>query len=150
MLRRVQLTRRRPSTFYAGACMSHSFSHEIITIAAPSPRAHVLLRSFVIGLTAFLTVVDLFATQALLPSLARHYNVSPAAMGFAVNASTMGMAMGALLVAFASANIPRRTGIFLSLALLSIRLRFSPLRPICRSLHSYASCRAFACPRHSR
>jgi YNFM family putative membrane transporter len=120
VLRRVQLTRRRPSTFYAGACMSHSFSHEIITIAAPSPRAHVLLRSFVIGLTAFLTVVDLFATQALLPSLARHYNVSPAAMGFAVNASTMGMAMGALLVALASANIPRRTGIFLSLALLSI------------------------------
>ena len=50
------------------------------------------LRSVVIGLTAFLTVVDLFATQAILPSLARAYNVSPAAMGFAVNASTMGMA----------------------------------------------------------
>ena len=29
-------------------------------------------RSVVIGLTAFLTVVDLFATQAILPSLARH------------------------------------------------------------------------------
>ena len=48
----------------------------------------VLLRSAVICLTAFLTVVDLFATQAILPSLARAYNVSPAAMGFAVNAST--------------------------------------------------------------
>ena len=29
----------------------------------------VVLRSLVIGLTAFLTVVDLFATQAILPSL---------------------------------------------------------------------------------
>ena len=31
----------------------------------------VVLRSLVIGLTAFLTVVDLFATQAILPSLQR-------------------------------------------------------------------------------
>ena len=29
------------------------------------------LRSLVIGLTAFLTLVDLFATQAILPALAR-------------------------------------------------------------------------------
>src|SRR6516165_143186 len=50
----------------------------------------IAVRSLVIGLTAFLTVVDLFATQAILPSLARHYDVTPAAMGFAVNASTMG------------------------------------------------------------
>ena len=100
--------------------MSHSYSHEIITIVQPSSRAHVLLRSFVISLIAFLTVVDLFATQAILPSLARHYNVSPAAMGFAVNASTMGMAIGALFVGVASLKIPRRTGILLSLALLSI------------------------------
>ena len=45
-------------------------------------RAAVLLRTFVIGLTAFLTVVDLFATQAILPLLAQAYGVSPAAMGF--------------------------------------------------------------------
>ena len=55
-------------------------------------------RTLVIGLTAFLTVVDLFATQAILPSLAAAYNVSPAAMGFAVNASTMGMAIAGLAV----------------------------------------------------
>ena len=54
---------------------------------------HVLRRTLIIGLTAFLTVVDLFATQAILPSLAQHYRVTPAAMGFAVNASTMGMAV---------------------------------------------------------
>ena len=49
----------------------------------------LVLRSLIIGLTGFLTVVDLFATQAILPSLAKHYDVTPAAMGFAVNASTM-------------------------------------------------------------
>ena len=50
-------------------------------------------RFLVIALTAFLTVVDLFATQAILPSLTRAYGVSPAAMGSAVNASTIGMAI---------------------------------------------------------
>jgi MFS transporter, YNFM family, putative membrane transport protein len=80
----------------------------------------VLLRTIVIGLTAFLTVVDLFATQAILPSLARAYNVSPAAMGFAVNASTMGMAVAGLAVAVFVQRIDRRLGILVSLALLSI------------------------------
>src|SRR4051812_40490846 len=80
----------------------------------------VLARELVIGLTAFLTVVDLFATQAILPSLARHYQVSPAAMGFAVNASTMGMAASGLLVGCVSRRIDRRLGILVSLALLSI------------------------------
>ena len=80
----------------------------------------VVLRSLVIGLTAFLTVVDLFATQAILPSLARHYNVSPAAMGFAVNASTMGMAAAGLVIGFLSPHIDRRLGILLSLVLLAV------------------------------
>jgi YNFM family putative membrane transporter len=71
-------------------------------------------------LTAFLTVVDLFATQAILPSLVKAYGVSPAAMGFAVNASTIGMAVAGLAVAFFSRRINRRRGIVASLALLSI------------------------------
>src|SRR6185436_16862466 len=79
----------------------------------------VVLRSVIIGLTAFLTVVDLFATQAILPSLTRHYNVTPAAMGFAVNASTMGMAIAGLVVGFFSEHIDRRLGILLSLVLLA-------------------------------
>jgi YNFM family putative membrane transporter len=79
-----------------------------------------LLRSFVIGLTAFLTVVDLFATQAILPSLANVYRVTPAAIGFAVNASTIGMAVAGLAVAFFSHRIDRRRGILVSLTLLSI------------------------------
>ncbi|WP_439393740.1 MFS transporter [Bradyrhizobium sp. PMVTL-01] len=89
-----------------------------ITIAAHSPG--LALRSLVIGLTAFLTVVDLFATQAILPSLTRHYGVTPAAMGFAVNASTFGMAIASLVVGFFSPHINRRTGILLSLTLLAI------------------------------
>ena len=80
----------------------------------------VMLRSLIIGLTAFLTVVDLFATQAILPSLTRHYNVTPAAMGFAVNASTMGMAVAGLVVGFLSPHIDRRLGILVSLVLLVI------------------------------
>jgi len=79
-----------------------------------------LFRTLVIGLTAFLTVVDLFATQAILPSLARTYRVSPAAMGFAVNASTLGMAIAGLVVALLSRHIDRRKGILLSLTLLAI------------------------------
>src|SRR5690242_6823253 len=89
----------------------------------------IALRSLVIGLTAFLTVVDLFATQAFLPSLTRHYGVPPAAMGFAVNASTFGMAIASLVVGFFSPHINRRAGILVSLLLLAIPtslLAFAP------------------------
>jgi predicted MFS family arabinose efflux permease len=77
-------------------------------------------RSLVIALTAFFTLVDLFATQAILPSLTKHYGVSPAAMGLAVNASTFGMAVAGLAMAFVSHRIDRRLGILLSLCLLAI------------------------------
>jgi predicted MFS family arabinose efflux permease len=78
------------------------------------------LPNFVIGLTAFLTVVDLFATQAILPTLVRTYHVAPSAMGVAVNASTFGMAASGLLVALFSRKINRRLGILASLLLLAI------------------------------
>ena len=86
----------------------------------PGHSPGVALRSLVIGLTAFLTVVDLFATQAILPSLTRHYHVTPAAMGFAVNASTIGMAVAGFVVGFLSPHIERRLGILLSLIALAI------------------------------
>jgi len=89
----------------------------------------VLLRTVVIGLTAFLTVVDLFATQAILPSLTRAYRVTPAAMGFAVNASTMGMAAAGLIVSVLSQRIDRRFGILVSLALLSIPTALLAIAP---------------------
>lgn len=83
-------------------------------------NATMLFQTIVIGLTAFLTFVDLFATQAILPSLVEHYQVSPAAMGFAVNACTIGMALAGLIIAFAGRGINRRRGIWISLALLAI------------------------------
>ena len=89
-----------------------------MTMQAHSPG--LAFRSLVIGLTAFLTVVDLFATQAILPSLTRHYGVTPAAMGFAVNASTFGMAVAGLVVGFFSPHINQRTGILISLILLAV------------------------------
>ncbi len=91
----------------------------VVTAAAQSPSS-LAFRALVIGLTAFLTVVDLFATQAILPALTRHYGVTPAAMGFAVNASTLGMAIAGLVVGFFSPRIDRRYGILLSLMLLAV------------------------------
>ncbi|AWN44040.1 MFS transporter [Methylobacterium durans] len=85
-------------------------------------RTHAgdLVRNAVIALMAFLTVVDLFATQAILPSLARAYAVSPAAIGFAVNATTLGMAFGGLGVALLGQRIDRRRGVVVSLLLLAV------------------------------
>ncbi|MEM9442653.1 MAG: MFS transporter [Pseudomonadota bacterium] len=83
-------------------------------------RAAVAKRGLIIALIAFLTLIDLFGSQALLPALVDHYHVSPAAMGFAVNASTFGMAISGMLVAIFARSINRRLGIWLSLALLAI------------------------------
>lgn len=82
--------------------------------------AAALLRFIIIATTAFLTVVDLFATQAILPSLTRHYGVTPAAMGIAVNASTIGMAIAGLAVGYFSRKIDRRIGILVSLVVLAV------------------------------
>lgn len=90
------------------------------TARAPAFDLGAFVSLAVISLTAFLTVVDLFATQAILPSLAMHYSVSPAAMGVAVNASTFGMAASGLGVALFSARIDRRAGIIAALLLLSV------------------------------
>ena len=86
-------------------------------------------RNLVIGLIAFLTLVDLFATQAILPSLVAHYGVSPAAMGLAVNASTLGMAVAGFAVSLFSRRIDRRRGVVLSLALLSIPTALLSIAP---------------------
>ncbi|ACK49827.1 major facilitator superfamily MFS_1 [Methylocella silvestris BL2] len=77
-------------------------------------------RSILVALTAFLTVVDLFATQAILPPLAHAYAVTPAAMGLAVNASTFGMAAASFAVAAFSHRIDRRRGVIMSLVALSV------------------------------
>lgn len=73
-----------------------------------------------IALIAFLTLVDLFATQAILPSLVIRFGVSRATMGFAVNASTFGMAVAGIAVALFGRKLDRRNGIWISLAVLAI------------------------------
>lgn len=98
-------------------------------VTSHSDVARVLRRTIIIGLTAFLTVVDLFATQAILPSLAQAYNVTAAAMSFAVNASTMGMAVAGLSVAFFSRRIDRRFGILVSLCVLAVPTAFLAVAP---------------------
>ncbi|HEX3919113.1 MAG TPA: MFS transporter [Caulobacteraceae bacterium] len=95
--------------------------------AARGPSA--ALRNLIVCVIGFLTLVDLFATQALLPTLAKAYHVAPSAAGVAVNASTFGMAAAGLIVALLSHRIPRRTGIWVALALLAIptiALAFAP------------------------
>lgn len=87
--------------------------------SAPSQTVSVA-RLILIGVMAFLTVVDLFAAQALLPSLTHHYGVMPATMGLAVNACTLGMAIGGLGVAWLGDRLPRRRGLLLSLSFLAI------------------------------
>src|SRR5258706_12612992 len=95
-----------------------------------SPRAAgAFLRTFVIALTALLTTADLFAVQAILPSLTAADGVSPAAMGTAVNATTFGMALGGLGVALFSRRIDRRRGAMLSLAVLAIPTALLAIAP---------------------
>ncbi|MGJ4938606.1 MFS transporter [Bradyrhizobium sp. HKCCYLRH3083] len=76
-------------------------------------------RAVVVGLLAFFSLVDLFAAQAMLPVLARYYQVSAAEMGLAVNACTLGMAIASLVTGLLSPLIDRRIGIVASLALLA-------------------------------
>lgn len=87
------------------------------------------LRFMVISTIGFLTLTDLFAAQAILPSLARHYGVMPSEIGLAVNSSTLGMAVSCLVVALVSRHLNRRKGIWVSLVLLSVPttlLAFAP------------------------
>jgi predicted MFS family arabinose efflux permease len=105
----------------AMADISITSAARVMTATNAGRKSHgALARELVIGLTAFLTVVDLFATQAILPSLVRHYQVTPAAMSLAVNACTMGMAVSGLVVALFARRIDRRLGILVSLTLLAI------------------------------
>jgi predicted MFS family arabinose efflux permease len=84
------------------------------------PQGLSLKRSALIAVIGFLTLVDLFATQAILPSLAMHYRVSPAQIGLAANASTLGMAVSGLLFGAFSRSLERKRAIGLCLLLLAV------------------------------
>jgi predicted MFS family arabinose efflux permease len=94
-----------------------------------APPALSPARSLLIAVIGFLTLVDLFATQAILPSLAAEYDVTPSEIGVAANSTTLGMAVAGLLVGAFSANIERKRAITLSLLTLSLPtalLAFAP------------------------
>ena len=93
------------------------------------PPGLSLQQSLLIAVIGFLTLVDLFATQAILPSLAKVYDVAPAKIGLAANASTLGMAISGLLMGVVSGALERKRAIALSLFFLSIPttlLAFAP------------------------
>ena len=98
-------------------------------VTLPRPMGLSFGNSLLIAVIGFLTLVDLFATQAILPSLARAYAVKPAEIGLAANASTLGMAISGLLVGVFSSNVERKRAISLCLFVLSIptaSLAFAP------------------------
>lgn len=80
----------------------------------------VIRRSTIVAVISFLTLIDLFGSQALLPQLVAAFEADPGVMGFAVNASTFGMAISGLTVAWFADRIDRKQGIWISLALLSV------------------------------
>ena len=93
------------------------------------PAGLSLASSCLIAVIGFLTLVDLFATQAILPSLAKSYGVKPSEIGLAANASTLGMAISGLLMGAFSGSLERKRAIALCLLLLSVPtalLAFAP------------------------
>lgn len=100
--------------------MDRAIMHGTGLAATTRTRGGSLRRAMVVATMAFLTLVDLFAMQAVLPSLIARYEVSAAAMGLAVNASTIGMAVASLATSLLGRRIDRRRGIAFSLALLSL------------------------------
>lgn len=115
---------------------SFDLSHSVLP--SMPPERTMRLRSLVVGVIGFLTLVDLFATQAILPTLAKTYDVPPSAIGLAVNACTIGMALSCLGVALISGRINRRRGIWISLALLAIPTALLAVAP---GLASFAALR---------
>jgi len=91
-----------------------------ITQSIPAVRTAPILKLLAIAAVSFLTLVDLFATQAILPSLAVAYKVTPGVMGSAVNLCTLGMAIAGFAVALLNRRIDRRLGVSLSLACLTV------------------------------
>jgi MFS transporter, YNFM family, putative membrane transport protein len=98
-------------------------------IAPTRPPGLSLRQSLLIATIGFLTLVDLFGTQAILPSLAQAYGVKPSEIGLAANASTLGMAISGLLVGVLSSGVERKRAISLGLLVLALPtalLAFAP------------------------
>lgn len=86
----------------------------------PAARSGHGVSPLTVGLIGFLTLVDLFATQAILPTLALRYGVKAAEIGLAANASTLGMAIAGLLAGVFGERLERRRAIVVALAVLAV------------------------------
>lgn len=103
--------------------------NQAVIPAVAMPPSLSARRSLLIGVIGFLTLVDLFATQAILPSLAVIYGVQPSEIGVAANATTLGMAVAGLLVGAFSSQVERKRAVSLSLLILALptaALAFAP------------------------
>lgn len=92
----------------------------MVSLLGGDRPADVVRRSAIIAVVSFLTLIDLFGAQALLPGIVGHFGVDPAIAGLAVNAATLGMAMSGMTVAYFADRVDRKRGIWISLALLAI------------------------------
>ena len=81
---------------------------EVVMALMPATTAVPPFQLFIIALTAFLTVVDLFATQALLPALTAALSSYTAWTWTRGYVCTLGMAIGGLAIALFSRRINRR------------------------------------------
>lgn len=90
------------------------------TSAATIAEERGRVPSLFVAVLALVTLVDLFAAQAVLPLVANRFGVGAALAGAAINATTAGMAMGGLLVARWGGRIEQRRGIVAALMLLSV------------------------------
>ncbi|MEO0567007.1 MAG: MFS transporter [Pseudomonadota bacterium] len=93
----------------------------VISGALQGDRKRDLVRRFaIVLLISFLSLIDLFGSQALLPQIIIEYGQSAALSGVAVNAATLGMAIAGLVVAWFADRIDRKKGIWVCLALLAV------------------------------
>lgn len=100
-----------------------------IPMHRPPPDRAAVRRSAIIGLIGFLTLTDLFATQAILPSLAAQFHVAPGQIGVAANAGTIGMAIAGLLAGVLAGALDRRAVITASLAVLAVPTALLAIAP---------------------
>jgi MFS transporter, YNFM family, putative membrane transport protein len=91
------------------------------TAVDAAPPGHSTSRALVtMGLTALLTLMDLFGPQAIAPVLTSAFDTTPGRMGIAINAATVGMAISGLITACFADRIERKPVMVAALLTLSV------------------------------